>query len=234
MKIASCPRIIAVSALLAISAVTSASELVRFWIGANQAGIYAGEIDVANGKINNLRPVVTGIDAYYIVKHPDKPILYAVIRTEGPSKIRSYRITESGDLELESELNDRPHGASHINISRNGRYLGVAYYRTGIAGVYNLTENGKIDSIFDEVRHEGTSINRERQEAPHPHWAGFSDDSLFMYVPDLGTDHIWVYKLDEEQRLLRLLQKAEAPPGSGPRHMAIHPKHASDRPLISG
>ncbi len=201
----------------------SASELQPFWIGANQGGIYAGELDTENGEIHHFRSVFTGIDAYYLVKHPDKPILYAAIRTEGASRLASFYLDPEGNLSLQSELDGRPHGISHVNISPDGRFLGAAYYRTGFAGVYRLDAEGKIDSVLAEAQHTGKGVDTERQEAPHPHWAGFSKNSRYLYVPDLGTDQIWVYRLEEDLSGLKLIQKADAPPGSGPRHMAIHP-----------
>lgn len=210
--------------LLLIPVLPEANASLRFWIGASEGGVYAGELDTQNGDIKNFRAVLEGLDAYYIVRHPRLPILYAVIRTDGPSKIASYRIAQNGDLSLESELDGRPHGVSHINVSVDGRYLGAAYYRAGITGVYNLDKDGKIASVFAEARHQGKSVDTERQEAPHPHWAGFSADTRYLYVPDLGTDHIWVYELEESLSNLKLVQKAAAPAGSGPRHMAIHPR----------
>ena len=200
-----------------------AAEALRFWVGASEAGIYAGELDTGTGEITKFGPVAEGFDAYYIVKHPQKPILYAVIRTQGPGKIASFNIAESGALHLQSQLDNRPHGVSHVNISDDGRLLGAAYYRAGVAGVYGLNDDGSINSDFYEAQHQGRSVDSTRQEAPHPHWAGFSADSRYMYVPDLGTDHIWVYAVDRVRPSLRVVQKSAAPAGSGPRHMAIHP-----------
>lgn len=203
--------------------VANAQQTTRFWIGASEGGIHAGELDLGNGHISNFRPVVEGVDGYYIVRHPSKPILYAILRTDGPGSIVSYRIAADGGLDQESELGDRPHGASHINISGDGRFLAVAYFRTGITGLYRLDDAGRITADFAEARHEGKGPIADKQWAPHPHYAGFSNDTRFLYVPDLGTDHIWVYRVQAEQPMLQLVQKAAAPPGSGPRHMVIHP-----------
>lgn len=200
-----------------------AQQSTRFWIGASEGGIYAGELDLQNGHINNIRAVLEGVDAYYIVKHPSKPILYALLRTEGQGSIVSYLVAPNGDLSLHSELDERPHGASHINISDDGRFLAVAYFRTGITGLYRLNDEGRMTAEFAEFQHEGKGLIPDKQWAPHPHWAGFSRDTRFLYVPDLGTDQIWVYSVQAQQPMLRLVQKAAAPAGSGPRHMVIHP-----------
>ena len=200
-----------------------AQHSTRVWIGASEGGIYAGEFDLGNGHVNNLRPVVEGIDGYYIVRHPSKPVLYAILRTEGPGSIVSYLIAPDGGLSLQSEIKDRPHGASHINISDDGRFIAVAYFRTGITGLYRLDDEGRITTEYAEAQHEGKGPVPDKQWAPHPHWAGFSSDTRFLYVPDLGTDEIWVYRVQAQQPMLGLVQKARAPAGSGPRHMAVHP-----------
>jgi len=200
-----------------------AQQSTRFWIGASEGGIYAGDFDLGNGHIEHFRPVAQGIDGYYIVRHPSNPILYAILRTEGPGSIVSYLIAPDGSLQLQSELKDRPHGASHVNISDDGRFLAVAYFRTGITGLYRLDETGRITGEFAEAQHEGKGPVTDKQWAPHPHFAGFSSDTRFLYVPDLGTDQIWVYRVQTQQPMLQLVQKAAAPPGSGPRHMVIHP-----------
>ncbi|MEI8633400.1 beta-propeller fold lactonase family protein [Vibrio sp. PP-XX7] len=102
--------------------------------------------------------------------------------------------------------------------------LAVAYYISGKTGVYHLDPEGQIDTICAEVSHTGHSIDSKRQVSPHPHWVGFRQKNKFLYVPDLGTDQIWIYQLDHQTPpQLTLLQKALAPQGTGPRHMAFHP-----------
>lgn len=210
--------------LILVPDMASAGDTLRFWVAASGSGIYTGQLETHRGELSDIRQVVAGIEAHFIVKHPNKPVVYAAIRTDGPSRIAAYRADQNGALTLLGELGSRPHGISHVNVSRDGRYLGAAYYRTGMAGVYRLDEDGRITAVISEVRHDGNSVDGERQEGPHPHWAGFSADSRYLYVPDLGTDHIWIYEVLGDQDALRLVQKVASAPGSGPRHMVIHPE----------
>lgn len=215
---------IALFACLASTPPAAAGDVVQFWVGASEAGIYAGELKRQNGRLGNVRQVIAGIEAHYIVGHPKLPILYAAIRTAGPSRLAAYRIAADGGLTLLNELDSRPHGISHINVSDDGRFLGAAYYRAGVAGIYRLDDDGRLSHGSHEVLHDGASrVDAERQEAPHPHYAGFSPDTRFMYVPDLGTDRVVVYEVDGSGAVLQLVQSVAAPPGSGPRHLAIHP-----------
>lgn len=195
----------------------------RFWIASSEDGIYTGELSRQTGKIENLFRSPEASGASYIAKHPNKNVLYAVSRSESGSKVSSYLIQKNGELTLQSALDKRPEGGAHINVSNDGLWLAVAYYSSGVTGVYKLERDGRIETVYDEAQHTGSSANPERQTAPHPHWVGFSDDSRFLYVPDLGTDHIWVYKFGKENAKLRVYQKAAAARGAGPRHLAFHP-----------
>jgi 6-phosphogluconolactonase len=48
-------------------------------------------------------------------------------------------------------------------------------------------------------RHEGGSrVDAKRQDAPHPHYGGFSPDGRFALVPDLGLDGIVIYRVKLE------------------------------------
>jgi 6-phosphogluconolactonase len=52
-----------------------------------------------------------------------------------------------------------------------------------------------------------------------------SPDNRFVFVPDLGLDKIFVYRLDRGQATLTAHEPpfATTPPGSGPRHFVFHP-----------
>jgi 6-phosphogluconolactonase len=52
-----------------------------------------------------------------------------------------------------------------------------------------------------------------------------SPDNRFVFVPDLGLDKIFAYRLDPAQAALTANDPpfATVPPGSGPRHFAFHP-----------
>lgn len=201
----------------------NAGDISRFWIASSKDGIFTGELNLRSGKIENFQRSPESLSASYIVKHPSKAVLYSIGGSKNGSKISSWIIQKNGELNLQSELENRLQGGAHINISPDGRWLAVAYYSSGISGVYSLDQDGKIEAVFAEAQHSGSSVNPERQTAPHPHWAGFSEDSRFLYVPDLGTDHIWIYTLNNETKTLDLVQKSATPKGAGPRHLAFHP-----------
>ena len=67
-----------------------------------------------------------------------------------------------------------------------------------------------------------------RQNAPHPHWCGFSPCGKFALVPDLGLDQIVTYQIKDAPLGLIPHGKIDSLPGGGPRHM----KFSSDGKFI--
>jgi 6-phosphogluconolactonase len=210
-----------ISALIGLNLPSGAlAEKQDVWVAASHGGIYHGELNTNNGSLANFQAAVEGVNSFYIVKHPKLDVLYSVEHSGPSSAVVSYRI-DGNSLVRQSGIDGRPNAGCHINVSADGKLLSVAYYNGGSVGVYSLGDDGAITGIFDEKQHSGKSVNVQRQEAPHPHWSGFSDDGRFVFVTDLGTDQIWVYKVEASG--VSLSHKVDSNPGAGPRHLAFHP-----------
>jgi 6-phosphogluconolactonase (cycloisomerase 2 family) len=61
--------------------------------------------------------------------------------------------------------------------------------------------------------------NEERQDASHPHQV-YEAANGTLYVPDLGSDRIWVVEREGAEGLA-IKGYLQAPEGSGPRHCQI-------------
>ncbi|QSO50969.1 lactonase family protein [Alicyclobacillus curvatus] len=77
--------------------------------------------------------------------------------------------------------------------------------------------------LEQSISHQGRSVNEERQQGPHPHSTVIHPSGKYVYVQDLGTDEIVIYKLDTTNKQLVLHGTVAAKPGSGPRHLVFHP-----------
>ncbi|KAJ9090728.1 hypothetical protein QFC19_009470 [Naganishia cerealis] len=64
--------------------------------------------------------------------------------------------------------------------------------------------------------------NKERQEASHPHQAVEGADGV-VYVPDLGSDRIWIVRKATDGVALEVWGEMRLPGGAGPRHAALSP-----------
>jgi 6-phosphogluconolactonase len=76
------------------------------------------------------------------------------------------------------------------------------------------------------IQHKGSSVDPRRQRGPHAHGVFLSADNRFLFVPDLGLDEVMQYRLDAARSSISPNDPpfAKVPPGSGPRHLAFHPK----------
>jgi 6-phosphogluconolactonase len=123
-------------------------------------------------------------------------------------------------------LNAVPTGGGqscHVAVDRSGHCLFSAQYGGGNISALPLASDGKILPHSTLIRHTGSGPNRERQEGPHPHFVGTDPENHFLFVPDLGSDQVIIYKLDPEKCSLKPHGAGHCPPGSGPRHLVFHP-----------
>ncbi|KAJ9114512.1 hypothetical protein QFC20_001385 [Naganishia adeliensis] len=67
-----------------------------------------------------------------------------------------------------------------------------------------------------------TGPDKGRQEASHPHQALEGEDGL-VYVPDLGSDKIWIIRRAANEQGLEVIGEMRLPGGAGPRHAALSP-----------
>ncbi|HSH17117.1 MAG TPA: lactonase family protein, partial [Verrucomicrobiae bacterium] len=113
----------------------------------------------------------------------------------------------------------------HLTLGSQGRAVLVANYSGGSIISYRLEADGRIGSRASFIQHTGSSVNQRRQEAPHAHGIYLDARDRFAYVPDLGIDEVVIYRFDAATGELELNSPAgvKLPPGSGPRHFALHP-----------
>ena len=106
--------------------------------------------------------------------------------------------------------------ACHITVSPDRRFLYTANYRSGSISEFALNREGKIVCLNNLLQFPKLSPD----SVPHAHGVFFSNDGKELYAPDLGSDRVWIYSMQESGAIMQenciLL-----PPMSGPRHMAI-------------
>ncbi|EWH08412.1 6-phosphogluconolactonase [Catenovulum agarivorans DS-2] len=204
-----------------VKAETKSSSSGYLWVAALDAGIYAAKFNQDTGKLTDIKQVEDKHNGYFIAKHPEFNIVYLAERLQASSRIHTYRIIQDGHLQHLSSLDGLPEGIVHISVDNQGNNLAAAYYKSSYIGIYQLTQNGQQVSVRYQNQHIGASVH-SRQKAPHPHWSGFSPNGHFAYFADLGSDHIWVYQINPHNNTVNLVQKAPAPAGSGPRHIAFN------------
>lgn len=185
-------------------------------------GIYIATFDSETGKVGKPALAAKMERPSFLVIHPSKKYLFAVSEVKEGS-VSSFKIdSETGLLTLINTLPTQGAHPCHVSTEPYGRCLFIANYTGGSIASYAIADDGSI-SEASFFQHTGSSVNERRQEAPHAHSANAGPNSKFVFVADLGTDEIVIYKLDSTTAKMTKHGVAKLKPGSGPRHFAFHP-----------
>jgi 6-phosphogluconolactonase len=110
-------------------------------------------------------------------------------------------------------------------VDASGKNVLVANYNGGSIESLLVLEDGKLGAPATFIQHQGSSVNKQRQQAPHAHYITTDPANRFALTCDLGLDKVLVYRFDAAKGSLA----PNEPPsvsikaGSGPRHLAFHP-----------
>jgi 6-phosphogluconolactonase len=121
-------------------------------------------------------------------------------------------------------INRSSTGGAHpcfVSINENSFVL-AANYTGGNVGLLNLNDDGSLSELLFVQQHSGNSI-KEQQKSPHAHAAWFVPNSNEIVAVDLGTDELWLSKLENDQLTPSSPDRLAMAPGAGPRHLTIHP-----------
>ena len=114
----------------------------------------------------------------------------------------------------------------HAALSPDRRTLAVANYSSGSVTLWQLDRNtGLPVGEAQKVAHQGSGPNQRRQAEPHAHWVGFAPGGRLLHAVDLGADAVFAHRIDPATgRVTDSSIAYRAAPGSGPRHLAWHPR----------
>ncbi len=125
------------------------------------------------------------------------------------------------------EVLDLPggNGPCHLAVDRTGKNVLVANYGGGSLEVLPVKDDGGLGAATAFIQHQGSSMNKQRQEGPHAHFITTDPANRFALTCDLGLDKVFVYRLDTATGTLTPNNPPAATlePGSGPRHLAFSP-----------
>ncbi|MGJ7529317.1 lactonase family protein [Variovorax sp. GB1P17] len=172
---------------------------------------------------------VSSANPSFLAVHPNRRFLYAINEIDiyqglPTGTAEAYAIDErSGRLTL---INRQPLSLSgvipaHLAVSPDGRALVVALYGGGAYNVLPIGADGTLGKVSGIEKETGSGPDAERQESPHPHMVLFDASGQRVIATDLGSDRINVFSVADGK--LNLLGRTSVSPGSGPRHLALHP-----------
>ena len=195
-------------------------------------GIYKAEFDNATGTLSEPTLVVEADNPSYLAISPDGKYLFSVNEVgdwkgEQTGAVTAYAIEGAGTLRMINQLSSHGADPCHISVTKDGATVLVANYSGGSVASYRIGAGGELTDASNH-KHVGTKGPHANQEAPHAHFIVEGPAPGLVYVADLGLDQVLIYDLDRATSKLtpHAAQPSVAtPPGSGPRHIAIHPSN---------
>lgn len=219
-----------------LQAQTSATNQFHLLIGTYSVegktnGIHVYRFDSQSGEATMAQSVTELSNASYLAISSDGKNVYAVSEGSGGGSVNAYSFNPiSGAL---TGLNSVPaQGPCYVSVDDAKSVVFAGNYGGGSVLAVHLNHDGSfLEDNLQTIKHEGSSVNKDRQEKPHVHSVVLSLDDRHLLVPDLGTDKVYQYRVDTKQR--HALIPMDVPflavnPGGGPRHLTFHPngKHA--------
>jgi 6-phosphogluconolactonase len=191
-------------------------------------GIYAFDLNPANGAIDNFRLAARSPNPSYLAVSPSKKYLYAVNELKefegSPSgAVSAFALEDTGTLAFLNQKRSEGTAPCHIAINAAADTAVVSNYTSGTVAVFPLEENGRLADVAVVMQLTGSGPDRERQAASHAHSFVFDPGSSRGFACDLGADRIMAYLVAGAS-----LKPMEVPwfssnPGAGPRHGIFHP-----------
>lgn len=229
------PLILAGLALLLTTGLLPAAQefLVYFgtYTGKASKGIYVSRLNAETGHLGAPELAAEITSPSFLAIAPNGKHLYAVneiSKFEGKNAgaVTSFAIDRAtGRLNRLNQVSSVGTGPCHLTVDATGRSVLVANYGGGSVAAFAIQGNGGLDAAGTFIQHQGSSVNKSRQEAPHGHCILMDPANRYALACDLGLDQVLVYKLDPATARLTANDPPHAtvPPGSGPRHLAFRP-----------
>jgi 6-phosphogluconolactonase len=193
-------------------------------------GIYRATFDPKTGALGKPVLAAPSDNPSYLAVHPGGKYLYAVNEVgdyggEREGGVSAFAIEPSGKLRPINQVSSHGADPCHLSLTASGSHLLVANYSGGNVASYLVGAGGELKE-GSTVPNEGTHGPHLNQDAAHAHFIVEGPTAGLIYVADLGLDKVLLYRLDAATGKLAphaASPFAALPPGSGPRHLAIHP-----------
>ncbi len=190
-------------------------------------GIYRAQLDTATGRVSEPQLAGEAGNPSFLALHPGGKHLYAVgedgaFQQEQAGSVSAFVIeAETGDLKLINQRSSKGKHPCHINVDAAGGHALVANYTGGNVVSLPIAADGSLGEAVSVVQHKGSSVHPQRQKQPHAHSVDLIAGDRYAVAADLGIDQVLLYRYAAGK--LSFASSAAVPPGSGPRHTALHP-----------
>ncbi|MES4903990.1 MULTISPECIES: lactonase family protein [unclassified Streptomyces] len=193
------------------------------------AGVTVASVDAETGALSALHSTDAVPNPSYLALAPGGETLYAVSETDAGAAA-AFRVADPTRPPAPLGTPVPVHGAAPTHLALAAGHLLTANYGSGSVTALPVRDGGALAEPSAVLRHEGSGPDTTRQEGPHAHAVVPDPSGRWVLAVDLGTDSVWVYAVgtgdlgDAREAPLRAHGEARLRPGSGPRHLAFHPR----------
>jgi 6-phosphogluconolactonase len=191
-------------------------------------GIHVYKFNAGTGEFSTAQPPTILPNASYLAISADKKNVYSVSEGSGTNaSVHAYSFdAATGKLTFLNSVPSQGDHPCYISVDKKKKFVFVGNYTGGNLLSIPLNADGSFDANAQNIKHEGGSVNKERQEKPHVHSVVLAPDDRHLLVPDLGADKVFQYQVNigKPQALIAAPSPFTAvKPGGGPRHLTFHP-----------
>lgn len=225
-----CAATLGARTLFAKPARRPASRIILGTGGRDAKGIYVADWNPNTGELGavTLAAELASPSFLALYPHGSQHFVYAVTEAGRTDSTLTAFTTVAGQTQLQmlDQVPSQGGGPAHIAVSPAGTTVLCANYGGGSVSSYRVKPDGGLSPCVSHFQFSGSGPYKGRQETPHTHSANPSPDGRWVLVNDLGIDRIFVYRLNQATAVLTPNDPPywAAAPGSGPRHLAFHPR----------
>lgn len=198
--------------------------LVGTYTTGRSEGIYVYKFNVKTGQFSPVSKATGLKNPSFLAVSPDQRFVYSVGEMAGDGAVHAFSFDKkTGNLTALNTQSSQGAGPCYVTVDNTGKWVMVGNYGAGSLTVLPVEKDGSLGKPTQNIKHEGSSINAQRQAAPHVHSVNIAANNRDVFVPDLGVDQVVGYRLDDQTGKLTPGIPANTTKGAGPRHFAFHP-----------
>jgi 6-phosphogluconolactonase len=190
-------------------------------------GIYVYKFNTKTGSATSVSSIEAKNPSYLSVSNDGK-FLYATDEEQQGGSVGAYAFEPTtGQLALLNSQSSQGSCPCYVSEDKTSKWVFVANYCSGSLAALPVNSDGSLAPAMQVIQQFGKGADTARQKAAHVHSTIFSPDERFLLEANLGTDqeHVYIFRPNEMIPLAEPFDSvATLQPGSGPRHIAFHPK----------
>lgn len=199
-----------------------ARAFIGSFTSAGGRGVTAAAVDPETGALTVLGSADAVADPSFLALAPGGTFLYAVSETE-EGAAAAFDVSGAGAPFPAGEPVPVG-GASPTHLALADGHLVTANYGSGSVTVLPVGADGAVEAATGVLHHRGNGPDPDRQTGPHAHQVLPDPTGRWVLSVDLGTDSVRVCALAAPTGTLRVHTETALRPGTGPRHLAFHPR----------